>query len=321
MSFRTPRGYARQSFPYIERFVDGSRPSYNVRPAKFLPVAAADMLHNDPIVLIPGTFVGRVNEVTHSALDVTFTNGNYIAPACPQAYTVVYGSDDLSTSLYGGTPDLDVNASTIVAATGVTSASVAAVKPLGVVTQPMYASWLKDRWENYDRQGVVTWLSQNTIIRIPAITAAEKSILPGDLVMLDDASTPSWDPTNPSASTMTAGRLKLAASGSSAVPHYTVGRCTNRVRLGRQVTTSGNTTQTLRDAIGTGAPRTITNLSTTDAYLWPDGENFKSQSKVEVVPGTGLSGSSQTLGRPSELLFALPDASGDYWALDILVRV
>jgi len=274
---------------------------------------------DDAITLLPGTFVGRLSPSTHSALDSSFTDGRWLTPACPAAYLVSYSALDLASDFFNGTPDLDVDADTAVAAAGNTDATVAATTPVGVITHPFYAGWIPGTYENYDIQLNAAWMSGGAIFRMPALTANEKLIEPGDVVMLDDTSTPDYDPIALLATgASTPGRI-MVFDDTVANVKFKVGRCVNKIRLGRQASYVAN--QSLRTAIGTGAPRTLTNLNSTTAYLWPTGENFEPQSKVEVVPGTGLSASSQTMGRPSELLFALPDSNGDYWALDIELAV
>lgn len=317
MAFRTPRGLNKWSFPYMAAFENSQTPSYPIKPALFLPVYAVDKNRNDPIVLPPGTFVGTLNARDHSALDSTFTDGGYIAPACGVAYVLTYGANDLEDAIDDntGTPDIDVNASTIVAAAGDSTATLI-VKPLGVIGKPMYAGWLKDRWDNYNPDLFQGWISKDIIIRIPCITANEKLIEAGDLVKLDDTASPKW---NPGDLTATAGRLMAFDGGSYANDHeYVVGRCTRKIHLGRQATPSAGTT--LDSAIGASAPRTH-GLDTTAAYLWPTETNFKVQSKAEGVPGHKLSATSETLGRPAELLYARSDSNGDFWAIDVKIEI
>jgi len=318
MAYRVPRGYSRTDWPWQPRFEhDGTTPSYAVRPAKFLPVAAEDQVHDDPIVLIPGTFVGRLDLDQHSALDASFLTGGPLVPACPVAYTVTYSALDLATSAYGGTPDIDEDEDTVVAATGASTATVAATRPLWVTLKPHYAGWLEDRHTNYVRQLFETGKSKLLIARIPAITANEKLIRVGDKVMLDNTTSPTWDPY--AATPSTVGRLKRFDGAAVALTEYVVGKCVNKTRLARQ--SSASEGQTLRAAIGTSAPRTLTNINQTAEYLWPAGEQFEMDSKIETAKGLGLGPSSETLGRPPELLYARADASGDFWALDIEICI
>lgn len=319
--FRTPRGHSRVDWPFMTRFENGTTPSYPLRPAVFLPVWAVDRLANDPYVLPPGTFVGRLNDADHSGLDASFLTGGPLVPACPVAYTVTYGANDLTDAVDTGiwTPDLDADASTAVTAAGASSTTVAAVKPLGIIARPYYAGYLSSRYENYDPYMYQTWISGLHIVRIPVMTAAEAAVEAGDLVKLSDNASPDWDPGSLSASTSTPGRVHAWDSGALADVEYVVGRCVNKVLLGKQSSITAG--QSLRTAIGTAAPRTLTNLDTTETYLWPSSEPYKINSKTEGVPGLGLSATSATMGRSAEELWAYPDASGIYYALDILLRV
>lgn len=326
MSFREPRGFGRVDWPFLPRFENGTTPSYPLRAAKFLPVWTVDKHSNEPIVLPPGTFVGRLNDRDHSTsgsgnLDPTFTAEGYLAPACPVSYTVTYGANDLADAVDTGmwTPDIDADTSTAVTAAGVGATEVGIVKPCGIIARPYYAGWIQDRFDNYDPHMFQTWISGLHIVRIPCLTAGEAAIEAGDLCMLSDAATPDWNPADLYSATSTPGRLMAFNGGSYANDNeFVVGRCVNKVRLGRQASYSAG--QNLRTAIGSNS-RSPTNLNTTDTYLWPTGENFKIESKTEGVPGTALSATSATLGRPSELLWAYPDANGDYWAIDVLIRV
>jgi len=319
--FRTPRGYGKVDWPFLTRFQDGTTPSYAVRAASFLPVWAVDKVQDDPIVIPPGTFVGRLNETDNSGIDSTFIGNGDLAPACPVTYTVTYGSNDLADAIDTGTgtPDIDVDSSTIVTATGVGATSVGVVKPCGIAARPYYAGWIKDRYENYDPHLLQTWISGLHVVRIPAMSPGEWAVQAGDLVQLSTAATPDWNPGDLYSATSTPGRVEAFDAGALADMEYVVGRCVNKTRVARQSSYSAG--QRLSTAIGTAAPRTLTNINTTDTYLWPTGENFKVQSKVEGVPGFQLSATSATMGRPSELMWAYPDANGDYWALDILLRV
>lgn len=321
MAHRTARGYNKVDWPFLSRFTDGTTPSYPLRAAKFLPVWAVDKLHNDPITIPPGTFVGRLNSTDNSGIDSSFTAEGYLAPACPVTYTVVYGSNDLEDAIDDGlwTPDIDADASTAVTATGAGATAVGVVKPCGITARPYYAGWLKDRFDNYDPHLLQTWISGLHVVRIPALSPKEWTVQAGDLVQMCSDATPIWNPGNLYAATSTPGRVEPFDAGALADMEYVVGRCVNKLRIARQASYSAG--QRLSTAIGSGAPRSPANINTTDAYLWPEGENFKVQSKVEGVPGLSLSSTSATLGRPSELLWAYPDGNGDYWALDILLRV
>jgi hypothetical protein len=320
VDFRTPRGYQKVDWPFQTRFTDGTTPSYFVKPAIFLPVWAVDKVQDDPVVIPPGTFIGRLNATDHSdlyALDPAFVGNDDLAPASPIAYIITYGSNDLADAVDtgSGTPDIDVDSTTYVAAAGDATETVNPVKPCGMAFRPYYAGWIKSRYENYDPHLLQTWISGNHIVRIPAMTAGEFDVQPGDLVQLNDGAGQKWNPG--ALLTSLPGRVE-PYDGTYNV-EFIVGRCVNKHRIARQAAYSSG--QKLLTAIGTAAPRTLTNINTTTTYLWPTGENYQVQSKVEGVPGMQLSATSATLGRPSELLWAMPDTNGDYWALDILLRV
>lgn len=318
MTFRTPRGLRKVSYPVAQIFENSQTPSYPITAAAFLPVWAIDRTRDDPVALPPGTWVGTLNERDHSAIDATFTKKGWMAPASQASYTITYGANDLEDAIDegSGTPDIDEDIDTIVAAAGASSTSVAAVKPLGILGKPVYAGWLKtERWENYDPDLWQGWISKDIIIRIPAITTNERAIEAGDIIMVEDTSSSSWDPAT---NTNTPGRSKAWDAGNLSDVEYVVGRCVRKIRIGRQATPSAG--GTLDSAIGTGAPRTH-GLDTTAEYLWPEEMGYKVQSKISAQPGFKLSATDETLGRPAELLYARADANGDFWALDIKVEV
>lgn len=320
VNFRTPRGYGRVDYPFQTRFENGTTPSYPLRPALFLPVWSVDAVQDDPITIPPGTFVGRLNARDHSTLYSGYTDGGYLAPACGVAYQLTYGALDLADGIESGapgTPDIDDAAGAVVSSTGDSTATLV-VKPCGIAARPYHAGWLPTAYVNYDPHLFQTWVSGLHVVRIPAMTSGEAAVEAGDLVKLDDTASPKWAAS--SGTLGTPGRIHAFDGGSYGNDtEYVVGRCVNKVLLGKQASISSG--QSLRTAIGTAAPRTLTNLSTTSTYLWPSGENFQIQSKVEGVPGMVLSATSATLGRPAEMLYARADSSGYFWALDILLRV
>lgn len=319
VDFRTPRGYQKVDWPFLTRFTDGSTPGYFVKPAQFLPVWTIDKVQDDPVVIPPGTFVGRLNETDHSGLTAiasAFTDGNPLVPACAAStYQVTYGSNDITDAVDTGyyTPDIDTG--TAVTATGDGTETIAYVKPVGIAAKPYYSAMIPELYENYDPYLSQAWISGGHVVRIPCMTAGEWACQPGDLLQLPDAGSQKWNPG--SLLTSTPGRVEPYDSTNNI--EFIVGRCLNKFRIARQSSYSSG--QKLGTAIGTGAPRNPTNIDTSETYLWPSNENFKVASKAEGVPGMQLSATSATFGRPSELLWAMPDTNGDYWAIDILVRV
>lgn len=324
-TLRVPRGRGRTDWPFESRYENGTTPGYYLKPAKFLPVWYIDKLRNDAVVIPPGTFIGRLNQRDHTTVDSSFFTGggsdDPLAPACPLAYTVTYSASDITDAVDDGyyTADLDANATTAVTAAGASSTDTqAGVKPLGITYRPYYSNVMEDIYENWDPDLGQAWVSGLHVVRIPCLTTGEMAVEAGDLVKLNDTTSPSWNPGNLTSSTP--GRVHAYDAGALGDMEYVVGRCTNKVRLARQSSASAG--QTLRAAIGTSAARgTYTNLNTTDTYLWPANENFKVASKSEGVPGLQLSATSATVGRPAEMLWARADSNGDFWAIDILLRV
>lgn len=324
---RIPRGYGTFRTPYNES-QEGRRPTFqNVKPAAFLPVAKVDEHKHDPIVLLPGTFVGRL-AIDASGIPDAYRASRPVVPACPRSYTVTYTAVDLDSDGHwgGGTPDLDsADGTDKVTSAEASSDSVPATKPLGVVFRPIYASWMADRFTNYERnQRTLTWLAWGQNIEIPAQTANEKLIEPGDLVCLDVTTTPSYNPYGAPA-THTVGRLQrldaaLAAfvtgnaeadvEGAVALMQYVVGRCVGKHKIISQSSVSAG--QTL------AAGRAASNLDKTTLNSDLD---YDVLDKVQTVPGVGVGGGSGTTGVPPYFDFATADANGDFWALEIEVRV
>jgi hypothetical protein len=288
-NLRVPRGYAKFRTPYNES-QEGKRPTFqNVQAAHFLPVAKVDEHKHDPIVLLPGTFVGRL-AADASGIPDAYRASEPLVPACPLAYTVTYTAQDVDADGHwgGGTPDIDsADGTDLVSAAGASVDTVPATKPLGVVYRPQYASWLKDRFTNYERnQFTMSWLAWGQNIEIPAMTTNEKLIRIGDLVCLDDTATPSYNPYG-----------------------NVVGRCVGRHKIISQGTPSAGQTLTAARAAG--------NLDETTLNADLDYPELK---KVQTVPGLGLAGSGNT-GIPAYFDFATADANGDFYALEIEVRV
>lgn len=317
--YRIPREMTRVEYPFKKLHDPGYSPSYPIHPAAFLPVHSRDNVHDDPIVLPPGTWVGRLDRTQHSALWADWGGAGALVPACPAAYLMGYTALDVEASGGFATPDIDVNPDTPVAAAGNSTTTVAAVKPLGVLMKPLYAGWLSTKYENYKRDLIASWRSRHVAVTIPAITTNEKAIQIGDVVILDTTGSPVWKPTDPA--NCVAGRIKRLAGETltAALSEYRVGRCIGKTLLGKQASTSAG--QSLRAAIGTAAPRTLTNFD--PDYKFPDGDEqaWREAALIETPDGLGLGASSATLGREPHLLFATADASGYFWSLDIEVSV
>ena len=309
MSIRIGRGYEKIHHPYQELY-EGVRPSIQgLRAAKFLPVAMLDKLHDDdPIVLLPGTFVGRMNSdsmVGNTTLGEQEETARALVPACTNKYKIQYSAFDSDFGVY------DIDGSTVsteVTAAGTSTGMVQKIKPLGVITAPVYSDVLKDKYTNYKRDLMPSVLMGNYTVVIPAITNDEKSIEPGDLVRVAGSTTQAdtrathyavSKSTNTGANVP--GRLTTydpSTVAEQALADYVVGRCIDKyvVARGTAVTRLGSDSATL------------TNLNTDHQY--------NTLKKVQTVPGLGLSGSG-TQGVPAMFEHAVSDTSGDYFALVI----
>ncbi|MFQ5474936.1 MAG: hypothetical protein ACE5DM_03810 [Candidatus Nanoarchaeia archaeon] len=301
-----------------------------MRPAKFLPVAFVDKLHDDdPVVLLPGTWVGLLNTgttfgVNNGTAQVTAEkSARALVPSSTNPYKVVYSSDDVTF----GTPDLDSHASTAAGvsaagtSTGVVNSFREGVRPIGVVSAPVYSSSLTDKYNNYTRDLTPSLLCGNYNIVIPAITPNEKLIEPGDRVVIDTPTgadgtisydeTGLWSPQSVGSNgTNVVGRLRKVdyaevTTGAAALQdqgEYIVGRCIHKWTVARGTITEG----TLLSA-------DIDNLSGQDSN-----HGYTTLNRVQTVPGLGLAGSA-TKGIPAMFKHARADGQGYYYALEIRV--
>jgi hypothetical protein len=307
MAIRTGRGYGKIHHPYQELY-EGVRPSIQgLRAANFLPVAMLDKLHDDdPIVLLPGTFVGRLNTAASAVSTAsTYTDAEEAAravvPACWGDYTVTYGTHD--TDFVTDAIDSDPTASGATA--GASTATVSDVKPIGVLTAPVYSNLLKTKYTNYSRDLMPSVLMGNYSIVIPAVTVNERAIEPGDIVRVDGngGTAATWIPTANSPLANSPGRL-VAWDGNTGSAGYVVGRCVDKYRVG----TIGSTLNaTVKSKIGT---ETVSNQNAD--------QQFNTLKRVQTVPGLGLSGSG-TQGIPAMFEHATTDGNGDFFALVIKV--
>lgn len=307
MAIRIGRGYEKIHHPYQELY-EGVRPSIQgLRAAKFLPIAMLDKLHDDdPIVLLPGTWVGRL-----SATGTNFTAGTLamhtaeaaaraLVPAAAGMYNTTYSTHDVDFGTYNVTGnDFGVTAAATESAVRVT-----AVKPIGVVTAPVYSELLKTKYTNYSRDLMPSILMGNYAVVIPAITNGERAIEPGDVVRVDGGtltiSTGVWNATLPDSTDHVPGRL-IAWDGTAATAGYVVGRCVDKY------------------VVAQGSASTKMSADTVAAFsgLNTD-QQFNTLKKVQTVPGLGLSGSG-TQGIPAMFEHSVSDSSGNYYALVIKV--
>lgn len=302
-STRQPRGYA-VYHKGIQELFEGARPSLDelgaLRPAPWLPVSRIDTVHDDPQVIPAGTVVGRINETDHADIYAAVTAAkrtNYLVPAWAGTgeYTLTYTADDITYL----TPDIDAYP-TVVASAGASTLDIPAVKPLGITTYDLYASHMLDTWNNYDRQHMVAFLSWGYTVMIPVRTASEASLQVGDLVQVEDnnGSDSTW---TPQAATNIVGRMKLWESGDS--PEFKIGRVLGKITLASQTSSVAN--QLLSAGIS--------------ASNYSGAHNFGGLSKVQTVPGMGLSGSG-TAGIPRSMLSAVAQ-SQKWYALIISISV
>jgi hypothetical protein len=311
MANRVPIGGKQKFYGYWDRIgttVNAS--SLNLtqsKAASFLPVILEDDQFEAPIVMLPGTIVGVLNSRDQTAVPASFLaeSPNLLVPAHGHAsgYTCTYTSLDLSTAKYGGTPDIDVDSDTVVASTGASTNTVKPLVPFGVLEQPVYSSYFQRLYTNLSFQPKVSVLCGGRVLRVGCITSEEKSIYPGDLVMVSTTSG-SHDPINNPA-TSYPGRWK-AWDNSAATFKYVVGKCVGRHRIVR-----GSASTLLKTDIENRALNTST-LNTDEQY--------HTLNRVQTPPGFILTGSG-TQGVPSPLIYARSDGSGDYWAIDISIGI
>ena len=310
MSIRIARGYEKIHHPYQELY-EGVRPSIQgLRAAKFLPVAMLDKLHDDdPIVMLPGTFVGRLSatgtnfEANSNAFTLAETNARALVPAAYGLYDLQYTTLDEEFTY---NIDSATNAEIAAGAASDSTMVIQNVKPIGVLTAPVYSEVLKSKYTNYKRDLMPSVLMGNYSIVMPAITTAELAIEPGDVVRVagDGTSTGNHKAQNKAYNTaaITPGRL-TTWDGAVASANWVVGRCIDKYK----VAGGAGSGDRLGPFIGTG---TATNLNTD--------HQFNTLKKVQTVPGLGLSGSG-TQGIPAMFEHAVADSSGDFFALVIKV--
>ena len=301
-TIRIPRGYGRYQTPYNEVF-EGQRPSLsnlgNLLPAPWLPTAALDSRHEDNLVMQAGTWVGRINSTDHANAynAVPAANRtNFLVPAYQGTgeYSLTYGAQDLDNG--DGTyavPDIDAYP-TAVATAGTSTITIPPVKPMGVLYQDAYGSYYALRHKNYNRQHMVGFLAYGQVIMVPATTAAEAAIQPGDKVCIartTDAS-PTWRPQHVD---NYVGHLQAWDTATCDV-EYSVGQCLEKIVIAGGGSASQRLSAALSAATATGV------------------HNFGELSRVQTVPGLGLQGSG-TQGVPGFLLNAVSQSTYFYGLL------
>lgn len=285
------------------------------KAAWFLPVIAKDLNKQIPIVLLPGTIVGILNDRDHTAVPAAHRaqSASVLVPAHAHSagYNVVYTASDLATDEFGGTYDLDeTSGEVIVAAAGASSLAVDTVQPLGVVQDCVISQAYQRQYRNLKLQyDNINILSQGKLLRIPVITDEEQDIYPGDLVQVS-GSAGDWDPVNNPGTSYPGRWAKFDPTGAdvSMIP-FIMGRCVGRHKICSQDSVTAD--QLLLSAISAG---------NVDKSTLNTAEGYHTLNRVQTVPGLTLQGSG-TSGVPTPLTFARADDNGDFWAIDIALAV
>ena len=301
-SFRTPRGYAVER-PSYQELSEGVRLEASAVPTEAwsgLPPVRVDEVHHDPIVLDAGTIVGL-------ATGGLAVGKLFPAHGCTGNIHLASTSDDQTN--WGITNQGTQSAATLTAGD---------VLPLGIVYQPIYSFQLQNTFTNYKRNENVGILT-NYLIQIPAITAKERSLRDGDMVMVSQiggeaAAAITVDGETPVNAEY--GRVgDLLSSASSLIGRYE--RYDNTAANLKFVV--GRVVKAITFATGSASSKLADDysnitLTTAGAAEWKDLD------KVQTVPGLGLAGSG-TSGTPGWLRDARSDVSGNYKLLNILVRL
>lgn len=295
MALRIPRGFAR-NIPSYREVCEGIRPTFQDTPLEAytgLPHVRMDEVHHDPIVIDPGTLVGIVTgSLTGAGKVVPCT---MVTGAVTPSGLWVLGSTEAASNfgLPGGTEY---------------QVPCGIVKPIGVVFQPIYSFILQTAFTNYKRTANVGILT-NYVINIPAVNAEEVLIESGDIVMVGTGMKYGAGQSGTFATgSHLAGRYAKYSSSAYLAAERIVGRCYRRLLLG---TASAATTGDTLDAAITAGQFTISAAAQTE---------FANLAKLQTVPGLGLSGSG-TSGIPAYLLTARCDASKNFYALTMLIRI
>jgi len=288
MAYRIPRGHE-VNRPQYQELSEGVRPEISAVPQEAytgLPPVRIDELSHDPIVLDAGTVVGVA---TGGLAD------GKLFPAHAQT-----GTDTLTLNYHsdGASWGMPTSAETPSAA----DTTDGPVLPIGMVYQPIYSFQLQATYTNYKRNDNVGFVT-DYLVQLPARSAAERAIRPGERVMVNTSAT--------AYGTITAGVAQLGSlerwDDTVDNEKYVVGRCFNKLTFASGTASVNTVYQTDFDAGNTS-------LSTAGAA------EFKGLNRVQTIPGLGLAGSG-TGGVPAWLTKAQSDSSGNFYALTILVRL
>lgn len=321
MALRIPRGYA-VNRPYFREVCEGTRPNSQAAPRlpwTGLAHVRVDEVHHDPIVIDAGTLVGVINPVSGGA---HYGGTGYFVPAFVGGGNVITtGADGAATT--GGLSYNGVSSTIVAAGLNQVGSSEAAttwglwntsgaarlgpVLPVGVVTQPVYSSYLPIAFTNYKRQHSIGFVTEY-VIQVPATNDEEVLIKGGDRVMLGSGTSHGIGVTDPYSGGKLAGRYARYAPAALRAEERKVGVCLKRTKLGSASNGAAAVGQLLASNLAT---------FTADADLAAE---FAGLERVQTVPGLSLSGS-ETKGVPAFLLGARADGDGNYWALTILIRI
>lgn len=298
MAFRIPRGYE-VNRPQYQELSEGIRPQASMVPMEAwtgLPAVRVDDVHDDPIVLDPGTIVGIASGGTASG---KIFPAHQVSGA--SGITLYSDSTDATKwGLYGG--NVTITSTTL---------TNGGVKPLGVIYQPIYSFYLQTLYSNYKRNENLGFVTQY-MIQVPAITTQERLLNVGDLVMVCKTIPNAGISENANEY----GRVTSLSSVDRLMGRYQ--RWDNTVESQPYIV--GRVLQKLRFALGTASTVFSSDTASTLALTTAGQAEFKGLDKVQTVPGLGLAGSG-TKGVPAWLTKARSDGSGYYYALTILLRL
>lgn len=322
MALRIPRGYA-VNRPYFREVCEGTRPNSQAAPRlpwTGLAHVRTDEVHHDPIVIDAGTLVGVIQGGTGAA-QVGGTTGYFVPAFVGAGNIVTTGVDGAATTgglTYPGMSSTvnnnqlyQVGSSEAATTWGLWNTSgtvkLGSVLPMGVVTQPVYSSYLPIAFTNYKRQHSIGFVTEY-VIQVPATNDEEVLIKGGERVMLGSGVHHGIGCNDPYAANKQAGRYARYAPAGLRAEERRVGVCLKRTKLGSASNGAAAVGQLLASNLAT---------FTADADLAAE---FAGLERVQTVPGLSLSGS-ETKGVPAFLLGARADGDGNYWALTILIRI
>jgi len=309
--FFQPFGSSSPRYPFWNRIgtcaYDHSLNLDQALAAKFLPRIAEDASKQLPVTLYPGTIVGVLNTRDHtqgSAATFTAEKPGILVPASGVGYKISYSALDYNHARYGTIWDLDTGIA-LASAKGLTTATLGAVIPLGLVQEPVFCEATQQNFKNFRFQSKINVLTRGRQFRVPCITDEEKLIFPGDLVMVSDTAG-NHVPLTPRVSYP--GRWKKFDPTNTLVDKvpYIVGQCVDRRRIASNALASEGD----EIATGLGAGDTLTNLNTDQQY--------DTLGRIQTPPGLSLQGGG-TQGVLASQTFARADASGDFWEIDIAI--